>query len=69
MLTSPPASLPLCPVVACSLRSQETCPSKCRDGSEMVRIRASSAYAAGMPGDVVSFQKEILQYGPVETGM
>lgn len=54
-----------------SLRSslQDTCPSTCRDGSEMVKVRAASAYAVGMPGDVIGFQKEIMQHGPVETGM
>lgn len=35
----------------------------------MIKVRATSAYAVGMPGDVISFQKEIMQHGPVETGM
>ena len=38
-----------------------TCPSKCADGSEMARVKAKAAYAAGMPGDVESFQREIMR--------
>jgi hypothetical protein len=46
-----------------------TCPTVCAKAGEPLTLhKASNAYSVGMPGDVVSIQRELMTHGPIEVG-
>ena len=46
-----------------------TCPSSCaKAGTPLTLHKAENAYSVGMPGDVVSIQRELMAHGPIEVG-
>jgi len=44
------------------------CHGTCRNGDMMHMYKASVAYAVGLPGDVLSLQRELMAHGSVEVG-
>mmetsp|Transcript_118826 Transcript_118826/g.236732 ORF Transcript_118826/g.236732 Transcript_118826/m.236732 type:complete len:543 (+) Transcript_118826:60-1688(+) len=47
--------------------ARSSCPTACRDGSHVHRLKAESAYAVAKPGNVRVMQLEILRHGPIES--
>jgi len=54
-------------LVAVPAPARSSCPTACRDGSHVRRLKAESAYAVAKPGNVRGMQLEILRHGPIES--